>query len=450
MSKLQKTRIKPLSKKTLPRSAFKGMSKGGTLLGQSKKAIYAAHSDSRILGIKGVLLHNAVSDMRDKSHPRKLRSILINIKKYGKLGAAAKSNKAPVDEGALLAKIRKDLAKLAKKLTDKTSKEYRLVRMYTGYLSASADGYPRIPKQKSLTAAKDDPAAKTTEFQLIMLNNENSSAFRPYVAAEYFGDLPKDTGYGVGLLTEDGRAAGAIACTREGDALVINSVFVDETVRDRGAGTLLIDETKALSQKLGTVLCARCAYPSQREIEAFFVKNGFRGPVAGNSLFSVPFKAIRQSNFMQRDFSDANSPFPFHEAPREAVFEYISRIGNEIPAFVSLEHAWGKPIPEATLVCFHDGSICAFIICTALDDGSVYLNSLYAEKAHSQSINVLVQAAMRALCEKSGKGDVLHVAAHNEDGLKIIRQLLRGVHGEASENITHTAVFYPESESGAE
>ncbi|MDR1246149.1 MAG: GNAT family N-acetyltransferase [Clostridiales Family XIII bacterium] len=285
-----------------------------------------------------------------------------------------------------------------------------------------------------------------SEFKPVIINRENGLAFRPYITAEHFGTLLRKDKYGVGLLTEDGRAAGAAFCTREGDALVIDSVFVDETVRGRGAGTLLVDSAKALSQKLGTALCARYAYPSGRETELFFRKNGFIGPEEGNTMFSVPFETIGQSSFISKNFLETYRIMPFHEAPREAVFEYKSRVGKDIPAFASLEQARGKPIPEATLVCLQDGAICAFIVSTVLEDGGIYLNSLYAEKAYSRSLNALTQAALRALCEKKDKGDTLYIAAHNEAGLKIIRHLLRGVSGKISENITHTMVFYPENE----
>jgi GNAT superfamily N-acetyltransferase len=284
------------------------------------------------------------------------------------------------------------------------------------------------------------------KFQPVIIKRENGLAFRPYIAAEYFEDLLKKDKYGVGLLAEDGRAAGAAACTCEGEALVIDSIFVDETVRGRGAGRLLVDGAKALSQRLHTALCARYAYPEQRELELFFRKNGFIGPEAGNAVFSVPFETIRNSDFIKKDFPEADVIVPFHEAPSRAVFEYRARVGKDIPAFASLERAQGKVIPEATLVCLHEGAVCAFVVSTVLEDGSIYLNSLYAEKAHARSLHALTQAALRALCEKSGKGDALYVAAHNEAGLKIIEHLLGDAQGEASRNIIHTMVFYPESE----
>ncbi|MDR1292874.1 MAG: GNAT family N-acetyltransferase [Clostridiales Family XIII bacterium] len=284
------------------------------------------------------------------------------------------------------------------------------------------------------------------KFKAMIIGRENGLAFRPYIPVEYFEALLGNGRYGVGLLTEDGHAAGAVACTREDAALVIDSIFVDEAVRGQGAGILLVDSAKALSQKLGTALCVRYAHPDQREMALFFQKNGFIGPKEGNTIFSVPFGVIRESDFIKKDFPETDTIIPFHEAPRKAIAGYKSRVGKEIPAFASVERAEGTPIPEATLACLYDDVIRAFIVSTVLEDGSLYLNSLYAEKGYARCLQALIQTALRALCERGDKGDALYVAAHNESGLKIIEHLLRDAPGEASTNTLYTMVFYPEDE----
>jgi GNAT superfamily N-acetyltransferase len=280
-------------------------------------------------------------------------------------------------------------------------------------------------------------------FQPVILSGENGLAFRPYIVAEHFNALLKEGNRGVGLLTEDGRAAGAIVCAREGDALVINSIFVDESVRGQGAGALLVDNAKALSHKLGTALCARYAYPEQREMDLFFRKMGFIGPEDGNVVFSVPLETIRNCDFLRKDFPEADRMLPFHELPKRALLDYGTRIGKDIPAFADMERAPGTPIPEATLACLHDGRICSFIVSTVSEDGSLCLYSLYSEKSRAKNLYVLIQAALRALCERGGEGDALHVAAHNEAGLKIIEHLLREAPGEALRNTVRSMVFRP-------
>jgi GNAT superfamily N-acetyltransferase len=283
-------------------------------------------------------------------------------------------------------------------------------------------------------------------FHPMTIVRENGLAFRSYIPAEYFEDLLKKNRYGVGLTTEDDRAAGAIACTREDGALIIDSIFVDKSVRGRGAGAMLTDSAKALAEEFGVPLYARYPWPARRELELFFLKMGFVGPEAGNAIFDVPLEAIRKSEFLKQKLPEADRIVPFGEAPKQAVFEYRARIDKDIPALVSLEKAPGRLIPEATLVCLHDGRICSFIVSTVLEDGSLYLNSLYSEKARAKNLQGLVQTALRALCDRGGAGDMLHVAAHNEAGLKIIEHLLRENPEQTVKNTIHSMVFYPKNE----
>jgi hypothetical protein len=61
------TQTKPLNAAKPPDPVFKGVSKGGKLLKQEKKDIYATHSDRQRLGVKGVIADNAAMDLRDES-----------------------------------------------------------------------------------------------------------------------------------------------------------------------------------------------------------------------------------------------------------------------------------------------------------------------------------------------------------------------------------------------
>ncbi|MDR1604032.1 MAG: GNAT family N-acetyltransferase [Gracilibacteraceae bacterium] len=280
------------------------------------------------------------------------------------------------------------------------------------------------------------------KFKPVRINKENGLAFRPYIVAEYFAGLLKKNNYGLGLLTEDGLAAGAIACTHEGAALTLNSIFVDEGVRGQGGGTLLVGLAKTLAQKLDAVLRVCYAYPGQREMEAFFRKQGFAGPDTGNTIFSVSFEAIGASTFINRDFGRADKFIPFHEAPPGAVLDYRARVGKDIPSFAAVEKAQGALVPEATLAHLREGRICSFIVSTVLDDGSFYLNSLYMEKADTPSLPALIQAALRALYAKSGGTGRLYIAAHNDAGLSLTSHLLREAPPEAVETQQIRSMVY--------
>jgi hypothetical protein len=148
------TQTRPLNDTKPPDPVFKGAAKGGKLLKQKKEDIYATHSDRQRLGIKGVVADSAAMDLRDESLPRELRRILSDIEKYGAMDVTAKSSKEVLKEGALLAKIRGDLAAYMGKLTNAESKEYRLAKMYTDYFALSADGYLQVPEQESETVRK--------------------------------------------------------------------------------------------------------------------------------------------------------------------------------------------------------------------------------------------------------------------------------------------------------
>ncbi|MDR1246148.1 MAG: hypothetical protein LBK57_03870 [Clostridiales Family XIII bacterium] len=141
------TQTRPLSAAPPPDPVFKGASKGGKLLKQKKEDIYATHSDRQRLGVKGVIADNAAIDLRSKTLTRELRRILTDIAKYGAMDVTAKSSKEALEESKLLAKIRGDLAEYMGRLTNKDSKEYRIVKMYTDYFAMSADGYLQVPEQ---------------------------------------------------------------------------------------------------------------------------------------------------------------------------------------------------------------------------------------------------------------------------------------------------------------
>ncbi|MDR1246635.1 MAG: hypothetical protein LBK57_06345 [Clostridiales Family XIII bacterium] len=189
------TQTKPLSATNPPDPVFKGVSKGGKLLKQEKKDIYATHSDRQRLGVKGVIADNAAMDLRNESLSPELKGILTDIARYGAMDVTANSGKAVLEESALLAKIRGDLKNYMGILTDTDSKEYRLVKMYTDYFALSADGYLQVPDKESKGVKKvgyPESVEVDSEYEgLEMRSAKNESLFphEPSVNDIRQGDL---------------------------------------------------------------------------------------------------------------------------------------------------------------------------------------------------------------------------------------------------------------------
>ncbi|MDR1954081.1 MAG: hypothetical protein LBQ21_06375 [Clostridiales Family XIII bacterium] len=279
-------------------------------------------------------------------------------------------------------------------------------------------------------------------FKLLHIGPENGLAFRPYIQEEYFDKLPGDDWIGLGILTGEGFAAGALVSELTEAGILIRSIFVDESVRLRGGGTKMLNALTALAEKNDQRVLADCVYPTQKETEAWLLRKGFRYDDDGETLFAIDMDAVRESDFLKRKFSSSGKIMMFSDLPaggRDLMWPH------NIPPFadpLNLERgAIGTPIPDATLVCVDKGMVCQSIVCTLLPSGEPYINGLYSEPAYSRGLGALIAAALNALCdwertirEESGK---LWVAAGSEAGLRMIRHILRENPDAAEETIIH-------------
>jgi GNAT superfamily N-acetyltransferase len=262
-------------------------------------------------------------------------------------------------------------------------------------------------------------------FSAVKIGPDNGLAFRGYMTADILEGLLKRNRCGVGLMTEEGKAAGALAASFEDGVLTIDSVCVDETVRRQGGGTLLINAAKSLARTLKAPSVGIQAPGGLLDtVLPFLSRCGFGEPERGSVIYTVNIQKAGESGILDLLNAKAEPLKKLTDLTSSEKESYCSLLRG--PAQFAADPP-GSPVEDASLCRVDQGVVTAFIMITRLDGGDFYMHALYANQAYSRILPTLLGASLRAVVDRSGGGGRLIIAASTEAARKLADKLLQDI-----------------------
>lgn len=93
---------------------------------------------------------------------------------------------------------------------------------------------------------------------------------------EYFEEITEDDNKKIIIAEQGKKIIGLVEIFSEEDSFYINNLIIAQGYRNNGIGSLLINEVKILAKELEIKKINITVYQSQKRIEEFYEKNGFK------------------------------------------------------------------------------------------------------------------------------------------------------------------------------
>ena len=224
------------------------------------------------------------------------------------------------------------------------------------------------------------------ELVIRTLDRKELPGFRPYLLAETAHGLQQReedlTAVGVVL----GRhACGAAAARLRGSTAELTDLFVDETVRGRGGGRLLLE---ALLERLAAQGVSRldADYVLRGEelaaMDRLMVGGGFSKPRLRSRVFCARAEAFYQDARIGAAFSPRYRTPPdvctLSEAPREALEELGQ--GEDIPDYLAPAAFQGRMLPGLCVALIRENRVKAYLLAREDGNGGIVLLSAVRRK----------------------------------------------------------------------
>lgn len=129
---------------------------------------------------------------------------------------------------------------------------------------------------------------RNQDYTILELGRQNILSFRNYLPQEKLELIRGDDVNAFGLLTEDNEACGALMYTvyPNENVAYLDSICVDESLRDQGLGTMLFEAFEKRCELMGIrELDADVVIPVEEEAMCFFMARGFDDPVPGDRIY---------------------------------------------------------------------------------------------------------------------------------------------------------------------
>lgn len=286
-----------------------------------------------------------------------------------------------------------------------------------------------------------------TTYKLVWLTRENKDGFSSCIPNTCQIQLSKKDAVGIGAAGPAGDAYGAAVAFVEEDRVEISSIYVKPEFRRQGIGTKFVKALQTLMLREGRKeLSIEYPYPKMREMDQFLLQNRFRQAGNGNLIYSIPIGSIRDTGFWdRRDLKTEGELRSIAEISSPQQTAWLQRFGKELPSDLDPRKIGGEPLPEASFVSLSGEKVTAFTACSRLEDGTLYLGALYAEKKNSKVLLPLLQKTLATLTEKYGDG-VLCFAAATESGKRLAEHLCSGQEEKMDIQTMRTSVWTQDRE----
>lgn len=248
----------------------------------------------------------------------------------------------------------------------------------------------------------------------------------------------------------DGEICGAAGASADADGIQLQSLFVAQPFRRRGAARALLDALERTAQDTGLRRIAvsySCLPQQAAAIHALFLRSGYLLPEQRETLYRLPLRSLQDSYFATLPLlTNARQAhiLPVRHLPAQAAEEYRRYITTDELAYLSPQNAPGKVLPPLCLAYVQDQHIRALLtVCEA--DGCLHISGAYIEQAvWGRALVALLQTALGTAQTKYPQYETLTVTAATPAGERLIEQLLAGA-APTRYTVYHTAKPLPPS-----
>jgi len=283
------------------------------------------------------------------------------------------------------------------------------------------------------------------ECKLVRITGENRELFRECIPDVWYERLSRKDVAAVGALSPD--AAGAVVAVVEEKDVRLISIYVKEPFRRKGIGMELIRSAKSMtSLKKKRALAVEYQYPSMRMLEAFLFRCGFRMELEGNRIYSVPIKRIPGTELLEKPAAvKAGKLLPVSRLSEHVKAEWLYRFGHDLPIELDPRRSGGEFLPEDSMVFLLREEVLAFAVCSRLEEGVIYLASLYSD---SRSVMALLPMLQKTISNLAGKytEETLCFSAATEAGKRLAEKVCRGQEDKIDVQTVRTGVWRREKE----
>ncbi len=263
------------------------------------------------------------------------------------------------------------------------------------------------------------------QFSTVRITRENGAAFYSYVLDGHIEWVLEHGVLGIGLLEREGRACGAAILRplqkNTASGLEIVSFFIDEQIRGQGAGKYLLKAAQFLCTKSGhPLLCAVYPYPKLYDLESLLAGEGFEVAQENGRIYRISVAEAVKSSFSGMAGPHVKRVCDLQEQQRT---DWMAGFGRRFPRSLAPQRMDGEFLPEISTVYLEEGcQVTAFVLCSRLPDGSLYIGAMYAQPDGG---NLLAQAFSGAL-EAAGSvypDGTLCLAVSGETGGQLAKQI---------------------------
>ena len=235
------------------------------------------------------------------------------------------------------------------------------------------------------------------EWSIRTLDREELPGFQPYLLPDTARSLErreKDV-LALGLILGH-NACAAAAARLSGESAELTDLFVDEIVRHRGMGGLLLERLmERLAAEGGSRLSASYVLRGEElaAMDRLMVSCGFSAPWRRSRVFRTHSEGFHQDPRLGAAFSPQyrtpQDVCALSEAPQKAMEEL--RRGEDIPDYLAPEAFQGRALPELCVAMVQDGRVTAYLL--SGEDGAggiVLLAAVRREGAPSTAFQTLL------------------------------------------------------------
>lgn len=291
----------------------------------------------------------------------------------------------------------------------------------------------RFLEKASAKKAKEEQI-KIKKEMIWPISPDEISSIRTLIPAKMYKAVEEQKSYAIGVYdNEHMEAIGVVVfCDApktkalEGNEMLIQSVFVKEEFRYRGACSMLLKEAEDLARQMGgyTGMSVNIPVPERNDAVAIFGSAGYKHRADGNRIYRIPVADFSDSEVMDTFETDLkrSQVYSFSELGREDLEKLYETLDTEVPAWLHPKNYGGQLQKDFCFVCIKGEAVTGYLACTIYEKGDLYIGGIYMKKKGGLAVVALLGAFMKQM---KARRDIVSVtfSAATEDGENLAKDL---------------------------
>ncbi len=285
---------------------------------------------------------------------------------------------------------------------------------------------------------------------IVQIDPKQADRFSECLTQEVKERLQTKKEMGIGVLSEDGRPQGVMTLSstegmedQSGKNAVIEYFYVLPKYRRQGVFKEMLAFLKENMNRANGVI-VQLMVPEMEESEQVFETLGFERLDDGNDIISLPISAMEfsvltfpQNIKMQDDLIPLDE---LMDAQREM---FLKSFGDELPEGLRPENMPGKMLLDHSFVYLtNTGTYGGFLLASELNDGTLYLGSMFVRSECRHMAVVLLSALYSKATEPGNRYSRIMYATASAEAVNLSAHMLESVEEEI--RVMHTHNYYLE------